>query len=93
MASALGSSEAGAAEAGVAGVAAAMPPHYVEFKEAARAEMLLIRQKMGELRTLHGRATLSKFDDSRDEEVQASAPRHTVHAGPCMQERRLSKRP
>lgn len=68
MASALGGLSD--AEAGLAGVAAALPPQYVEFKEEIRLEMLAIKQKMGELRALHGRATLSKFDDSADDEVQ-----------------------
>ena len=32
--------------------------------------MLGIKQKMGELRALHGKATLSRFDDTNDDEVQ-----------------------
>ena len=31
--------------------------------------MLTIKQKMGELRALHGRASLSRFDESTDDEV------------------------
>jgi hypothetical protein len=38
----------------------------------ARREMLGIQQKMGELRGLHGKATLSRFDDTNDDEVQVS---------------------
>ena len=40
---------ASAAELGAAGVASALPPRYVDFKEAIRTEMFAIRQKMGEL--------------------------------------------
>lgn len=40
---------ASAAELGAAGVASALPPRYVDFKEATRTEMCAIRQKMGEL--------------------------------------------
>ena len=68
MASALGGGLEGA-EAGLAGVGAALPPQYVEFKEQIRLEMLGIKQKMAELRGLHGRASLSRFDDG-NEEVQ-----------------------
>lgn len=46
------------------------PPQYVTFREAARAEMLNIRTEMTELRGLHGRATLSRFDESNDDEIQ-----------------------
>lgn len=69
MASALGGG-LDSAEAGAAGVAAALPPQYVEFKEQIRLEMLGIKQRMGELRSLHGKATLSRFDDTNDDEVQ-----------------------
>lgn len=68
MASALGGLSD--AEAGLAWGPASLPPAYVEFKEEIRLEMLAIKQKMGELRALHGRATLSKFDDTADDEVQ-----------------------
>ena len=71
MASALGgldSAEAGTAGGG--GSAAALPPLYVEFKEQIRLEMLSIKQKMGELRGMHGKAALSRFDDTNDDEVQ-----------------------
>jgi syntaxin 16 len=71
MASALGA--ALDAESGVAGVAAALPPQYVDFKEQIRLEMLTIKQKMAELRALHSKASLCKFDDTGDEEVQASS--------------------
>jgi len=81
MASALGGG-LDSAEAGVAGVAAAMPPQYVEFKEQIRLEMLTIKQKMAELRGLHGKATLSRFDDTNDDEVQVRALLVWVRAGP-----------
>lgn len=58
-----------AAELGSAGVVSALPPRYVDFKEAIRHEMLTINQKMGELRKLHGRAALTSFDDSNSHEV------------------------
>jgi syntaxin 16 len=58
-----------AAELGSAGVVSALPPRYVDFKEAIRHEMLTINQKMGELRNLHGRAALTSFDDSNSHEV------------------------
>ena len=58
-----------AAELGSAGVASALPPRYVEFKEAIRSEMLTIKQKMGELRALHGKAALTSFDDSGNHEM------------------------
>jgi syntaxin 16 len=45
-------------------VASALPPRYVDFKEAIRTEMLAIKAKMGELRGLHGKAALTTFDDS-----------------------------
>lgn len=35
---------ASAAELGAAGVAGALPPRYVDFKEAIRMEMFLVRQ-------------------------------------------------
>jgi syntaxin 16 len=69
MASALGGG-LDSAEAGVAGIMAAMPPQYVEFKEQIRLEMLNIKQRMGELRGMHGRATLSRFDDTNEDELQ-----------------------
>ena len=55
---ALGShSDSSAAEMGVAGVAGVLPPSYVDFKEAIRAEMTGVKAKMGELRKLHGQAS------------------------------------
>lgn len=56
------------------------PPQYVTFREAARAEMLTIRTEMTELRGLHGRATLSRFDESNDDEIQVQ---HTWQGGVC----------
>ena len=58
-----------AAELGSAGVASALPPRYVDFKEAIRTEMLTIKQKMGDLRALHGKAALTSFDDSGNHEM------------------------
>ena len=69
MASALGGG-LDSAEAGAMGVAAALPPQYVEFKEQIRLEMAGIKQRMGELRALHGKASLSRFDETNDDEVQ-----------------------
>lgn len=69
MASALGTSS-DAIEAGEAGIAGVSRPQYVDFKEACRTDMLVIRERMTELKTLHGRAALSKFDDSKDDEVE-----------------------
>ena len=68
MASALGTSTSDA-EAGLAGVAAALPPAYVEFKDEVRFDMLGIKEKMNELKSLHGKASLSRFDDAKDDEV------------------------
>ncbi|KAK9816913.1 hypothetical protein WJX72_007014 [[Myrmecia] bisecta] len=61
---------ASAAELGSAGVASMLPPQYVDFKEAIRSEMFTIKQKMQELRQIHGRATLTSFDDSNSAEVE-----------------------
>ena len=51
-------------------LATSMPPRYVDFKEQIRAEMFSIKQKMSELRKLHGRAALTSFDDSDSNEAQ-----------------------
>lgn len=48
----------------------ALAPQYVEFKEAVRNEMSAIKQKMNELKSLHGRAALTTFDDSNSHEVE-----------------------
>lgn len=48
----------------------ALAPQYVEFKEAVRNEMSTIKQKMNELKSLHGRAALTTFDDSNSHEVE-----------------------
>ena len=58
-----------AAELGSAGIASALPPRYVDFKEAIRTEMLTIKQKMNDLRSLHGKAALTSFDDSGNHEM------------------------
>lgn len=38
-----------------------------------RLEMLNIKQRMGELRGMHGRATLSRFDDTNEDELQVGS--------------------
>ena len=50
--------------------AAALPPRYVDFKEQIRTEMFTIKQKMNELKQLHGRAALTSFDDTDSHEVE-----------------------
>jgi syntaxin 16 len=47
-----------------------LAPQYVEFKEAVRTEMSAIKQKMNELKSLHGRAALTTFDDSNSHEIE-----------------------
>jgi len=47
-----------------------VPPRYVDFKEQIRTEMFLIKQKMNDLRQLHGRAALTSFDDSESSEAE-----------------------
>ena len=44
-------------------------PQYVGFKEQIRTEMFLVKQKMNELRQLHGRAALTSFDDTKGTEM------------------------
>lgn len=69
MASALGGLSD--VETGTAGLsAAALAPQYVEFKDLCRRDMQEIKERMTALRSLHGRASLSKFDDSKDEEAE-----------------------
>ena len=50
--------------------AAAVPPRYMDFKEQIRTEIFTIKQKMNDLRQLHGRAALTSFDDTDSNEVQ-----------------------
>lgn len=70
MASALGGlSDPERVEAGLAGVGASLPPSYVEFRNDVRRDMQSIKDRMAELRSLHNRASLSKFDDGRDDEI------------------------
>lgn len=45
-------------------------PEYVAFRDAARGEMAAIRAQMTELKGFHGRAALSRFDESHDDEIQ-----------------------
>ena len=66
MASALGGLSD--AEAGTAGLSS-MAPQYVEFKDLCRRDMQDIKERMAALRSLHGRASLNKFDDTRDDEA------------------------
>ena len=78
MASALGGSLSEIdVETGTAATSSSSHPHplatapqYVEFKELCRRDMADIKTRMAELRSLHGRASLSKFDDSRDDEAE-----------------------
>jgi syntaxin 16 len=63
LSSALGVSDA------ESGGAADSAPQYVNFKEEIRGEMVRIRSQMNELRGLHGRAALSKFEDTREDEL------------------------
>ena len=58
------------AELGAAGPASLIPPQYVDFKEQIRTEMFTIKQKMNELRSSHGKATLTSFDDTNSSEVE-----------------------
>lgn len=58
------------AELGQAGAAGMLPPQYVDFKEQIRTEMFTIKQKMNELRSSHGKATLTSFDDTNSSEVE-----------------------
>ena len=58
------------AELGQAGAAGLLPPQYVDFKEQIRTEMFTIKQKMNELRSVHGKATLTSFDDTKSSEVE-----------------------
>lgn len=61
--------EKGAATSSIE-LATSLPPRYVDFKEQLRTEMFTIKQKMSELRQLHGRAALTSFDDSDSNEAQ-----------------------
>lgn len=47
-----------------------MPPKYVDFKEQIRTEMFTIKQRMNDLRQLHGRAALTNFDDTDSSEAE-----------------------
>lgn len=44
-------------------------PQYVAFKEQIRTEMFTVKQKMNELKQLHGRAALTSFDDTKSSEM------------------------
>ena len=44
-------------------------PQYVAFKEQIRTEMFTVKQKMNELKQLHGRAALTSFDDTKSAEM------------------------
>ena len=70
LAAALGAAENGAASSSQ--LASAMPPRYVDFKEQIRTEMFTIKQRMNDLRQLHGKAALTNFDDtdSSDAEIE-----------------------
>lgn len=55
---------------GIAGIAAVLPPQYVDFKEGIRVEMSAIKRKMDELKNVHSRAALTHFDDANSDEAQ-----------------------
>jgi len=57
-------------------------PPLLEPAQQIRLEMLNIKQRMGELRGLHGRATLSRFDDTNEDELQVGG--HLVPAYKCL---------
>ena len=44
-------------------------PKYVVFKEEISRDMEDIRRRMTELKSLHGKASLSSFEDSREDEI------------------------
>lgn len=71
MAAALGAAEDGAGPSS-SDLATALAPRYVDFKEQIRTEMFTIKQRMNDLRQLHGRAVLTNFDDtdSSDAEIE-----------------------
>lgn len=58
------------AELGLGGMAPATMPRYVKFKESCQIQMLDIKTKMGELRKLHGHASLTSFDDTGGKELE-----------------------
>ena len=60
--------EAGLGDGGLSSTSDSVP-EYVKFKEGISRDMEEIRQGMAELRSLHGKASLSSFEDSREEEV------------------------
>ena len=60
----------GDVEDGLAGNLGGASPQYVSFKEQIRTEMFTVKQKMNELRQLHGRAALTSFDDSNSAEME-----------------------
>ena len=71
LAAALGAAENGGASSS-SQLASAMPPRYVDFKEQIRTEMFTIKQRMNDLRQIHGKAALTNFDDtdSSDAEIE-----------------------
>lgn len=58
---------------GAAGIAAGLPPQYVDFKEETRVEMAAIKRKMDDLKNLHSKAALTHFDDASGDEAQIEA--------------------
>ena len=69
LAAALGSAENGTASTSME-MASVMPPRYVDFKEQIRTEMYTIKQRMHDLRHLHGKAALTNFDDTDSNEAE-----------------------
>eukprot|EP00884_Botryococcus_braunii_P004075 jgi/Botrbrau1/13669/Bobra.0378s0003.1 len=69
----------------------ALAPQYVEFKEAVRSEMSTIKQKMNELKSLHGRAALTTFDDSNSHESETDEKvKHNVQRTLAIELQKLS---
>ncbi len=58
---------------GAAGIAAGLPPQYVDFKEEIRVEMAAIKRKMDGLKNLHSKAALTHFDDANTDEAEIEA--------------------
>lgn len=59
----------GDVEEGGNGVDHLNEPAYMRVKQLCHQDMSEIKTKMGELRSLHGRASLSKFDESKEDEL------------------------
>lgn len=69
LAAALGAAENGSASSSLE-MASVIPPRYVDFKEQIRTEMFTIKQRMNDLRHMHGKAALTNFDDTDSNEAE-----------------------